>query len=410
MRCYVKSLRYYVLFFNFIFVSSTFADPRLLGLVLDGKNFTGEDRNDLHLVLESDTPMTINEGDPLQRPPVNLRIGQSLDFNEPEQPIEGVGTNRMEINWKALIPTGETFSAGVLLTQEESNYLRCEEFYFTLNGDKKENIPCVGWLITEGGSVEFNNMYIDPISIEDLEMGFLDNFSEVENFMLSGIIENPIELPISTGIIPEMSNGIEGTLFIDEFPSLAPGDFLVGKADIRFDNFSEPMEFKWIHEHQLLVELINFRASYKGKLISLNWLTSSEINNAGFRLLRGIKNNAGNYEVTPLRELSYSKQINPEPNKNCSTKIQGQLKADNSSQPPKLISTVGNSAESTCYSFTDTSNLSDETYYYLLEDIDNNGNSTFHCNHLDAVTVGQGPAIDLESAINYCKEVTGSND
>lgn len=140
------------------------------------------------------------------------------------------------------------------------------------------------------------------------------------------------------------------------------------------------------------------------------WKTGSEQNNGGFHIWRGIKNNASNYEVTPLKELGYSEQVNPELNENCSTQIQGQLEVDNSNQPPKLISAVGNSAESTCYSFTDTSNLSDGTYYYLLEDIDDNGKSTFHCDHIDAVTVGQGTVIDLPSAINYCEEVTGSED
>jgi len=144
--------------------------------------------------------------------------------------------------------------------------------------------------------------------------------------------------------------------------------------------------------------------------IFIEWRTNSELKNVGFHVWRGIKNNASNYKVTPLKELGYSKQVNPEPNEGCSTKIQGQLKANNSNQPPQLISAVGNSAESTCYSFTDTSNLSDGNYYYLLEDIGDDGKSTFHCDHIDTATIGQGPAIDLESAINYCKEVTGSND
>ena len=120
--------------------------------------------------------------------------------------------------------------------------------------------------------------------------------------------------------------------------------------------------------------------------------------------------NFGVIDITLLGESGHPKKVNSEPDENCSTKIQGQLKADNSNQFPKLISAVGNSAESTCYSFTDTSNLSDGTYYYLLEDIDDSGDSTFHCNQIDAVTIGQGPVIDLESAINYCKEVTGSNN
>ena len=160
----------------------------------------------------------------------------------------------------------------------------------------------------------------------------------------------------------------------------------------------------------LLVELASFITSAKKNGIYLNWETSAEIKNAGFRLWRATKNQYDGYVPTLLREFGHAEQVDPEPNENCSTKIQGQLKTDNSNQLPQLISAIGNSAESTCYSFIDTSNLSDGTYYYLLEDIDDSGDSTFHCDQIDAVTIGQGPAIDLESAINYCKEVTGNNN
>jgi hypothetical protein len=75
-----------------------------------------------------------------------------------------------------------------------------------------------------------------------------------------------------------------------------------------------------------------------------------------------------------------------------------------------FINTKDNLTEEN-YSFADTSHFSkNRTYYYLLEEIDDVGNSTFHCNHINAVTIGQDPTIDLESAINYCKKVTGSNN
>jgi len=160
----------------------------------------------------------------------------------------------------------------------------------------------------------------------------------------------------------------------------------------------------------LLVRLGEFTSINVDDGVLLKWKTTEEINNSGFRAWRATKDQYDNYKPTLLREFGHSEQFDPDPDESCSTKIQGQLKADNPSQPPKLISAIGNSAESTCYSFTDTSNLNDGTYYYLLEDIGDNGKSTFHCDQIDAVTVGQGPAIDLESAINYCKEVTGSNN
>ena len=159
-----------------------------------------------------------------------------------------------------------------------------------------------------------------------------------------------------------------------------------------------------------LVNLSKFNVTNREGKVFVNWVTKSEIDNAGFRLWRAMKGQHNGYKPTLLREFDHSEQVNPELNKNCSTKIQGQLKSNNFNEPSKLISAGGNSAESTCYSFTDMSDLSNGTYYYLLEDIDNKGNSTFHCNYIDTVTVGQGPAIDLQSAINYCKEVTGSNN
>lgn len=160
---------------------------------------------------------------------------------------------------------------------------------------------------------------------------------------------------------------------------------------------------------QLMVNLIGLElVKERRNNIRLTWITATEVKNAGFRLWRATKDQYGGYESILLGEFSDSEQVDPEPNEDCSIKIQGQLKVDNSSRLPKLISAVGNSAESTCYSFTDASNLGDGTYYYLLEDIDDDGKSTFHCDHIDAVIVDQGPAIDLPSAINYCKKVTGS--
>ncbi len=173
------------------------------------------------------------------------------------------------------------------------------------------------------------------------------------------------------------------------------------------DNFQK---YNDIIRKKLLIHLSNVDTYYSKFGVQLDWKSEAEIDNLGFRVWRGIKNSTSGYEPTLLKEFNLPEQVNPEPNENCSTKIQGQLKVDNSNQSPKLISAIGNSTESTCYSFTDTSNLSDGTYYYLLEDISDDGKSTFHCDYIDAVTIGQGPAIDLQPAINYCKEVTGSNN
>ena len=163
-----------------------------------------------------------------------------------------------------------------------------------------------------------------------------------------------------------------------------------------------------------LVELISFNATTDEQGNHLSWISGAESDNAGFLLHRATRDRYGNYEVTLLEKFSHFEQVIPELNEDCSVKIQGQLKANNSNRPPKLVPAVGNSVESTCYSFVDTSNLRDGTYYYLLEDIDNNGNSTFHCNHIDTITIAQNSIASskstLRSVINHCKKVTGNND
>ena len=161
----------------------------------------------------------------------------------------------------------------------------------------------------------------------------------------------------------------------------------------------------------LSVELIDFSADAKEYGIQLDWSTGAENNNGGFRIRRATKDQDGSYRSVILGELDDPEPVSPGFNEDCSTKIQGQLEISDFSQSPRLISAIGNPIDSTCYSFTDTSNLSDGTYYYLLEDIDDDdGKSTFHCDHIDVVTIGQGPPVDLQSAIDYCKKVTGSED
>jgi hypothetical protein len=159
----------------------------------------------------------------------------------------------------------------------------------------------------------------------------------------------------------------------------------------------------------LPIELSNLTVSRFGSNVLVEWETGVELKNVGFRLRRAIENQNGSYDSMVLGE-SNSRLIALDSKGNCSNEIQGQLKIVEPDQNSSIISAIGNSRESTCYSFIDTNSLSNGTYYYLLEDIGDNGKITCHCDQIDAVTIGQGPVIDLESAINYCKEVTGSNN
>jgi hypothetical protein len=130
--------------------------------------------------------------------------------------------------------------------------------------------------------------------------------------------------------------------------------------------------------------------------IHLSWINGIEEDNAGFRIWRAIDDGSSEYaDISAMKVLSANELI--------------VIPMGNSSN--ELIAAKGNERNGATYSYVDASiSRTDVTYYYLLEDVDVNGNHTFHCDHIDAVTVGQGPAIDLQSAINYCKEVTGSND
>ena len=157
----------------------------------------------------------------------------------------------------------------------------------------------------------------------------------------------------------------------------------------------------------LIIALNYFKVtSVLGKTL-IEWKTDSEFNNAGFRIWRGIEDSTGYYEVTSLRELSNPEQINYGTNENCFNEIQGQLKENNFYSNHQYISAIGNSIESTCYSFIDISDLNRGTYYYLLEDISDDGTRKFHCDQIDVVTIGHQKLFpDLNAAIAFCKQQT----
>jgi hypothetical protein len=75
----------------------------------------------------------------------------------------------------------------------------------------------------------------------------------------------------------------------------------------------------------------------------LTWTTETETNNAGFNLYRS-ESEDGAY-----------------------------IKLNDS-----LIPSKGSSTQGASYEFIDTNVQNRKTYYYKLEDIDTNGNSTFH--------------------------------
>jgi outer membrane protein assembly factor BamB len=88
------------------------------------------------------------------------------------------------------------------------------------------------------------------------------------------------------------------------------------------------------------IELSDFSAESENKMVILNWLTESETDNAGFNI---------------WRKGEYYKKINT-----------------------SLIPAKGSTTTGSRYEFVDKNVLNRHNYFYILEDIDQNGVSTFH--------------------------------
>jgi hypothetical protein len=92
-----------------------------------------------------------------------------------------------------------------------------------------------------------------------------------------------------------------------------------------------------------VIKLSSFTATPKAGKVILKWITESETDNAGFNIYRATAAD-GEYE-----------KIND-----------------------ALIPSEGSSTQGASYEYADTGLRNGKTYYYKLEDIDNNGISTFH--------------------------------
>jgi len=92
-----------------------------------------------------------------------------------------------------------------------------------------------------------------------------------------------------------------------------------------------------------IIKLCSFEAAPKANMVTLEWSTETEIDNAGFNLYRSESEN-GNY-----------------------------IKINTS-----LIPAKGSPTQGASYEFIDNNVKNRKTYYYKLEDIDLNGTSTMH--------------------------------
>ena len=92
-----------------------------------------------------------------------------------------------------------------------------------------------------------------------------------------------------------------------------------------------------------LIELASFTATPEAGKVILQWSTETEIDNAGFNLYRSESENGENTQINT-----------------------------------SLIPAQGSPTQGASYEFVDTNVQNRKTYYYRLEDIDLNGNSTMH--------------------------------
>jgi hypothetical protein len=92
-----------------------------------------------------------------------------------------------------------------------------------------------------------------------------------------------------------------------------------------------------------LVELASFTATASNGLVKLEWVTTSEVDNAGFNIYRAKAENG------PYEKISDS-----------------------------LIAGAGTTTAGAAYVFIDENVKNRKTYYYKLEDMDLNGATTMH--------------------------------
>ncbi len=151
-------------------------------------------------------------------------------------------------------------------------------------------------------------------------------------------------------------------------------------------NITCPDNYPW------LVELDSFSLAPIQNNVLLEWRTGAELNNAGFRLWRGaIDENSELTDLIVFGEKLTKIKIGGDTSKvkacgldlEC---IKDKLRNVDILEQGKEIKPKGSEREGAHYSYLDTSaNHEGWTYYYLLEDLDTNGNRTFHWDFLKKV-------------------------
>jgi hypothetical protein len=192
--------------------------------------------------------------------------------------------------------------------------------------------------VTKGmGSLAIGNIK------DQTENGFIEIADGIREYPVISTI-NFNSLQPGDSVVVDVTASVQHDLF-DAGQSNYSG-FILSTYDIDctfYDHTDSVLGPRLLIEGSTLISIASIDAKPFSGGVSIQWSTESEIDNAGFNIYRATSEN-GDYE-----------KINS-----------------------SLISANGSSTQGSSYEFTDNNVQNRKTYYYKLEDIDLNGNSTMH--------------------------------
>lgn len=305
-----------------------------------------------------------------------------------------------------VIDPGQTIHIG---WGTQSNQAYIKDMYWTdakgqkIPGSKLCNITS-GWKYEQASRkirVWWQNVFLNGcgiIKISHVMFAILPEFIPLAelNFENARLNQRLSLLPTPTGepLSFEVSSNQEFATSIDLPQDMSSDSRLVLRYDVAGEE-SEVEATDFVETDplkELSVELTGVMANVDEEGIHLNWTTGTETDNAGFRFWRATADGYGAYtNIITLEQTANGQGLTALPVAN---------------RLSDLIPALGRKDQGRTYAYVDTSTEQNATYYYLLEDVDMNGMRTFHCDHLMAATVGQGPAMNLEAAKGYCRMVT----
>lgn len=226
----------------------------------------------------------------------------------------------------------DIFFSGV----SNSSSILCKSFYeIPANSfNVSGNIPPFRWVITNNGLV-FNNAEI-RINLDSLPIALTNSGSY-------SIYKRPTE---GVGAFSKLATTFTGNQLIANTNSFS--EFIIAEDDVG-----------------LPVKLINFKAISENGYINLSWKTETEQNNLGFKIKRS------KYEKGTFETIATYKEFE---------NLIGQ----------------GNSAFGKDYQWNDINVEENTKYFYLLSDVDFEGNEFEHNDLISSVNIGNQKDFDKE--------------